>query len=86
VDRFEAGKLAEKIVDWVFSILIILFLVWAISNWNRQDWVVVIALIVVAFLAKIALITILNWRENIYKNGYEHGYEHGYEDGKSNRK
>jgi hypothetical protein len=82
MDRFEANKLAEKILYWVFSILVILFLGWALSNWNRQDWVFVIALIVVAFLALLALIKTFNWRDKIYKDGYEQGYK----DGKSNRK
>jgi hypothetical protein len=82
MDQSDPYKLAEKIVCWVSSILVILFLVWTISNWTRQDWIFVIALIVAALLALMALIKIFNWRDKIYKDGYEQGYK----DGKSNRK
>ncbi len=82
MDQFEANKLAEKIVCWVFAILFLLFLVWALPNWTRQDWVFVIVLIVVAFLALLALIKIFNWLDKTYKQGYEQGYK----DGKSKRR
>jgi hypothetical protein len=82
MDRVGSGELAEKISSWVASILIVLCLGWAISNWDRQDLIIVIALIVVAFLALLALIKIFNWRDKIYKDGYEQGYK----DGNSNKK
>lgn len=77
MDQFDGDKLAEKIICWISSILIVLFLGWAISNWNRQDLIVVITLIAVAFLASLALIKIIKWRDKIHKQGYEQGYKDG---------
>lgn len=78
--RSKGKKIAGMIIGWVF---IILAGWWILSNWTRQDWIFVIALIVVAILALVALIKIVEWRDETYKQGYEQGKS---EQGKSEKR